>query len=111
MQDSTLLKAAVLCSLVGIAVIFLMGEKIQPKMSSIDKMQERDYIKAEGIITNLMAKPTLTIFDLQQGEKKIKVVSFEAVKIKNGMLIEVEGTVTEYKGSLEINAEAIRSIQ
>lgn len=110
MEDTTLFKIALFSSAIGIVVLFLISEVVTLKETRIEKIEEGDYVRISGEVTNLKTRPDLTLFNLQQEENSIKVVAFEEFKLKNNDNVEVEGKAENYKGQLEIKADLIKPL-
>ncbi len=112
MKEKTLLKVALLTSLVGILILLFILEKIDLSSSNIanitkDNLDEKIKIKAE--VTKVTETPGLYILDVKDFTGSIKVVVFkdEPLEIKQGDILEIEGQVTSYKDQVEIIAKKI----
>ena len=112
MEEKILLKVAIICSLLGILILFLVDETIslkESKIESIDESKLDQSVKVKGIVNNFRIIKSLKLFELKDETGKIKVISFDKdLELTNGALIEVEGRVTEYRNELEIEASKIK---
>jgi len=113
MKDSTLFKISIVCSLIGIFILFIVSEKLDLSKSdigSINKEMLDKKVKVKGYISSIAETPGLYIINLNDETGNITAIVFkeESFNITKGSIIEIEGKVVEYKEKLEINAEIIR---
>ena len=112
MEEKTLLKVALFCSLVGILILIIISEKItilSHTINSIDKSLIDKEVKINGEITAIKETPGLLILTVQDSTGKITVIIFDKeITINKGDYVEIQGTVIEYKNILEIDAKIIR---
>jgi RecJ-like exonuclease len=115
MKEKTLLKIAIISSLIGILILLYISEHIEIKEFKIseitrDKLDER--VKIKGDIIAIKETPGLYILTLKDKTSSIPIVIFkeEPLSLEHGMLIEIQGIVIEYKGIIEIQAEEIKII-
>ena len=116
MKEKTLLKIALICSLVGIAALFLISENIEVTQKGIEKITFDDIeknVKVKGIVKDLFENEKVMILDVEQ-PSEITIVLFkrknESIGIGKGNLIEVIGKVDKYEGKLEIIGNRVRVI-
>ena len=115
MKETTLLKIALICSLVGLIVLYFISTKIEVKdykPSSLNK-NVGDDVSLKGIVTKINDRGNVVFVDLQS-QNYVTVVLFtkdENLKLKNGDDVEVIGKVQEYNGKNEIVAQKIRIIK
>ncbi len=116
MQDTTLLKISLICSIIGIFILLLINENLTLSSSNISQinstMLDKD-IKIKGSITKIKETPGLIILEVQDSNAKIPVIVFkdnQNATLKKGYIIEVEGTVTKYQDLIEIQAKRIKII-
>ena len=113
MQDKTLLKISVICSLVGIIVLFLIADNLNLSTTEISKIQQSELgkqVKITGKIESLSETDTLMF--LTVGQEKIETVSVVLFKdsdiaLEKGDNIELTGTLEDYEGKREILANRI----
>lgn len=108
MDDKFLLKIALVVSVLGIIGLFLVTEIIEIPLQKIEELEEGDYVKIVGEIISINQKDTMTFFQIKDETGKIDVVYFDLVELEEGIELEVEGQVEEYKGKLEIIADSLR---
>lgn len=113
MQDKTLLKISVICSITGIIVLFLISDNISLSATDISKIQESELgkqIKIKGKVDSLTDKENLMFLTISQEKiETISVVLFKNsdIAIKEGDIIELTGTLEDYEGKREILANRI----
>ena len=116
MKEKELLKVALICSLVGVTVLYLLSENIEIKEKDIEKITLDDIdknVKVEGIVKDLFENDKVMIMGIEQPQE-IKVVLFknknESILINKGNNLEIIGKVEEYEGELEIIGHRVRVI-
>ncbi len=116
MKEKDLLKVALICSLVGVTVLYLLSENIEIKEKDIEKITLDDIdknVKVEGIVKDLFENDKVMIMGIEQPQE-IKVVLFknknESILINKGNNLEIIGKVEEYEGELEIIGHRVRVI-
>lgn len=112
MDEKTLLKAALVCSIVGIFIIFIFADKLEPSLVNISDVSESfidQDVKIRGTIVSSRITSSVLMFDIKDETGAIKVVAFDKEDFESGesQIVEVLGKVTEYKGVLEIEAKKI----
>ena len=115
MNEKNLLKVALICSVIGIFIIFIFADRLEPsiiKISDISDSMIDQSVKIQGKIVSLRNSPSVSILDIDDGSGSIKVVAFddEYSSLANGYSIEVFGEIKDYKGTLEIEAKRITEI-
>ena len=113
MKEKTLLKISLICTLVGLYVLFLINERISVNSKTIAEINstllEKD-IKIKGEIIRLTQTEGLYLINIKdKSNKEITIVVFrdQELALKKGDIINVEGVVKDYKGNLEIIAKKI----
>ena len=115
MKENTLLKIAIICSLVGLVILYLISTKIEVneyKPNLVNKNIGED-VKLTGTITKIADQGNVVFVEVNQ-ENSITVVMFpdsDYLNLKEGEDIEVFGKVQEYNGKEEIIASKIRIIE
>lgn len=110
MKEKTLLKMALICSLIGLVALFLISSTIKIGETEISKISgSGDYVLVKGLVTQVTKTKESTIIQLQQ-ENKIDVFLFtdSLIDVAEGNFIEVKGKIQEYEGKNEIIADEIR---
>ena len=116
MKETTLLKIAIICSLVGLIVLYFISAKIEIgdyKPNLLNK-NVGDDVKLTGTITKITDRGDVAFIEVNY-QNPITVVLFksnnEGLNLKNGDNVEVIGEVQEYKSKEEIIARNIRVIK
>ena len=116
MKEKQLLKIALICSLVGLILLFFISEKIQideVSISRIDEIEEDSSVIVKGKIVGVNSLEKVIYLEI--AEEKIESVSVMLFKdseigFYEGQHIEIEGTVTTYEGEKEIIANKVKII-
>jgi len=109
MNESLLLKAALITAIIGLAAITLLI-----KLSGIKEMnigeakqaEEGETVKITGTVTRITAKEGFSIINIRK-EEEITIVLFEQLNLSKGQKIEVTGKTQDYEGKKELVAEKI----
>lgn len=112
MQEKTLLKIALVTSLVGILILLIILDKIDVSSSNINainKTLSEKQVKIKGEITRITETPGLYIINVKDNTGNIDVIVFkeEKLELEKGAIIQVEGQITEYQGKMEIIAKKV----
>ena len=114
MKESILLKIALICSLIGLIVLYFVSSKIEIKdYKPILNKNIGEDVKLNGIVTKVTDRGGVVFIEVSH-QSPITVILFSSednLKLKNGDNVEVVGEVQEYKGKNEIIAEKIRVIK
>jgi len=117
MQEKTLLKIALIISLLGLLVIYLISDNITIKEKNIEKItieNKDEFVKLRGIVSKVIDTEKVTIMEITQPQE-ITVVLFKnenkTMPIQQGNQVEVIGKVDEYEGKLEIIADRFRVVR
>ena len=113
MQEKSLLRLAILCSIIGLLILIFVSNTIEPqklKIKDITKEHVGQAIKTQGTISSIQTIDELTILEITDKTSKIKVIAFANTTLSKNNNIEIEGIVKEYKDELEIEADIIKII-
>ena len=117
MQEKTLLKIALIVSLTGLLIIYLISGNIVIKETNIEKItiaNKDEFVKVRGIVSRITDTERVTIMDITQ-PTEITVVLFKGenktTPIREGNEVEIIGKVDEYEDRLEIIAHRARIIR
>ena len=115
MKETTLLKIALICSLVGLLVLYFISTKIEIKdyKPNILNRNVGDDVSLKGTVTKINDKGNVVFVDVSQ-QNSVPVVLFtdnNNLNLKNGDNVEVIGKVQEYNGKNEVIAQRIRIIK
>jgi hypothetical protein len=112
MEDSTLLKISLACSIIGIIVLFFISSRIEINeidLSNLNNVEIGNDVKIIGKIVKIKQFEKLTIIDLKK-ECTVPILLFDNISLDVGQEIQVNGKLDEYKGKKEIIAEKILKI-
>tara|TARA_Y100000294_G_C8367150_1_gene261174 strand:+ start:182 stop:535 length:354 start_codon:yes stop_codon:yes gene_type:complete len=117
MKEKTLLKLALITSLAGLLILYLISDNIAINEKSIEKItldNKDEMVKVRGIVSKVIDTEKVTILEITQ-PTEITVVLFkgnqESTPIKEGNEVEIIGKVDEYEDELEIIAQRARIIR
>lgn len=116
MKEKTLLKIALICSLIGLFILFLYSENIEVSEKNIGKITLDDidkYVKVKGIVEDIFENEKVAILKTIQPQS-IEIILFKnenkSIGINVDDEIEVIGKVEEYEGKLEVIGHRVRVI-
>ena len=114
MKEKTLLKIALIFSLLGVAALFLLSEEIELEEKTLDKMTSADIgniVKIKGVVTQVTDTNKTAFLKISQPQD-ITVILFKdsEIKLETGDYVEIEGSVEEYEGKLEIIGSQVKVI-
>lgn len=112
-----MLKVSVVCSIVGLVVLYIISGRIEIEETTINKItmgQSDSDVIVKGKVSRIFEKDDLMVLELEKNEK-ISVVMFrknfpDYIGIKEGDSVEVQGSVEDYNGKKEIIAERVRYV-
>lgn len=114
MKETTLLKIALICSLIGLIALYFISTKIEVKdYKPVLNKNIGDDVKLKGIVAKITDRGNVVFIEVDY-KNPITVVLFtdeDDLKLNNGDNIEVIGEVQEYNGKNEIIAQKIRVIK
>jgi len=117
MQEKTLLKTALIISLLGLLILYLISGNIEIKEKNIEKItleNKDEFVKLTGIVSRVVDTEKVTIMEITQPQQ-ITVVLFKdenkSMQIQEGNEVEIFGKVDEYEGKLEIIADRLRVVR
>ena len=117
MKEKNLLKIALICSVVGILILFIVSQNISVEEKTISRITIEDMdkkVKIKGFVEDVINTEKVVIINVVQPQN-MDVVLFkeenETIDVKKDDLIEVVGKVEEYKGELEVIGQRVRVIR
>jgi len=111
MQEKTLLKLSLICSIVGILVLFLLSSTMKSPESPL--LEEDAQYTVQGTIGRITQRDNVTFIDLQK-EDELTVVLFKEypVDLHRGEYIEVIGKASKDKnGEIQLIGKEVRVIK
>lgn len=115
MKETTLLKIALICSLVGLFVLYFISTRIEVKDYKPNLLNKNigEDVKLNGIVTKISDAGDVVFIEVSQ-QSIANVILFgngSSLSLKNGDNVEVIGKVQEYNGKSEVIAQKIRVIR
>ena len=112
MQEQNLLKIALIASIIGLVILFLVSLRIEISQTQINKIDQTDQqVLIKGIVTRLTDRGDLLFLEVT-AQEKITVVAFKdgVIDVEQGDAVEILGETQEYEGREEIIADELRII-
>ncbi len=116
MQEKTLLKIALICSILGLSALYIISGSIELKENNIEKItleNKDEFVKLRGIVSNVADTEKVSFIKISQPQE-ITIILFKnenkTIQIRRGNEIEVFGKVDEYNGKMEIIADRVRVV-
>ena len=115
MKETTLLKIALICSLIGLFALYVISTKIETKKYNPNQLNKNigEDAMVTGRITKITDKGSVVFIEIYQ-QSPVNIVLFtdqNNLKLNAGDNIEVIGKIQEYNGKDEIVAQKIRVIK
>jgi len=116
-KEKTLLKIALICALVGIAVIYFISINIEVEEKNIEDINLEsldEIIKLTGQINNLAETENAYFIEMQQPAKTTIVVfkdNKQNLTIAKGDFVEIIGQIQDYEGKPEVVAQRVRVVK
>ena len=109
MNESLLLKIALITAILGLAALALITKITDLKEINIGEAKQADEeatVKITGVVERVTSKEGFSIINVMK-EESIAVVLFDKINLSKGQRVEIIGKTREYKGQNEIVAEKI----
>ncbi len=111
MQEKTILRIAVIVSILGLGFLFIYSSQLDlAAIEDLDAVGVKENVQLRGKINSVRVTEKATFLELE-GEKVVNtdIILFpkENVFIKEGDYVEVFGLVEEYNGKKEVVASRI----
>ncbi|MBC8495981.1 hypothetical protein H8D36_07530 [archaeon] len=100
MKDSSLLKLALICSIIGVIVLFFILQTTELEESNISELDD-GVVRIRGFVEKVTNKGNLTLITISKKEL-VNTVIFESVEIQEGLFVDLIGQVMDYNGEKEI---------
>lgn len=116
MQEKSLLKISLICTLIGILFLFFLSEYvIKIDEVAIDKLDEVDIgkdVKIKGFIERITDLDKIALLEVSQ-LKSVTVVLFKSgnLTITEGDYVEITGEIDEYNGKIEVIGNEIKRLE
>ena len=110
-----MLKIALICSLVGLVVLYIVSTKIELKDYKAPVLNKNigDDVSLKGTVAKITNRGNVVFVEIIH-QSPVSVVLFAGdnpVELKSGDKVEIIGTVEEYNGKEEIIAQKVRVIR
>ncbi|MBD3313464.1 hypothetical protein GF345_03410 [Candidatus Woesearchaeota archaeon] len=115
MEESFLLKTAVVCSIMGVIALYIIAGRIDAGETDINRItngQADGEVVVKGKVSRITDKEDFMIIEIEKKET-IPVFVFKddySVNVREGQSVEVRGEVEEYNREKEIVAYELRVV-
>ncbi|MFA5259486.1 MAG: hypothetical protein WC979_08660 [Candidatus Pacearchaeota archaeon] len=106
-----LLTISLMTSIIGILILLILSNSLEPKKISIKDISTKDLnqrIETYGTITFIKTYSEFQTIKIKQDNYSITILINQKTNLVKNQTIEVTGKITEYKSSLEIQADKIK---
>jgi DNA/RNA endonuclease YhcR with UshA esterase domain len=105
-KEKTLLKLALSCGLIGLVLLYVIGEHTQLAETSIFELKHADSgkFRVQGTIEKITEAKGVTIVTISKQET-LDIIFFKKVDFDEGNILDVTGELTNYNGEKEIVAK------
>ena len=116
MNEKRLLKITLICSLIGLFILFIFSENISISEKDISKIEDEgigDDVKIIGKVSKVTNTDKIAFLEIYQEKiEKITVVLFknQNISLMPGMKVEVVGSIEDYNGENEIIGNRVEII-
>jgi RecJ-like exonuclease len=113
MKTRSLLKLSLITAIVGIFLVVVLANNLEPGTKNISIINEKmidEWIKVRGNITNQHHINGLTIITIYDGTAGINSIIYKEMPDLEGTEVIILGKIIEYKNELEIQIEKIEII-
>ena len=108
MKEKKLLKIALICSLIGLFILFIFSDNISISEKDISKIQDEDIsdsVRIIGTVNRVSNSDKVAFLELSQ--ERIDTITVVLFKDKNislmpGMRVEIVGSIEDYNVEKEI---------
>jgi aspartyl/asparaginyl-tRNA synthetase len=113
MHDKTMLRLALLTSIVGVAMLFAYSEKFvvnEQTISRLDELPEGQEVDVTGVVLRVTDLDTVLFMEIAEEKvERVTVVLFKDrnVTVSEGDFVRVVGSLEEYEGKPEILANRL----
>jgi aspartyl/asparaginyl-tRNA synthetase len=114
LKEKSLFKVAMICSIIGLAALFFVSEKIEVKEIDIGKITDSDVGKEVRVLGRVKrVSDTDKVMFLEVGQEKVEDISVvlfkeKKIDIEEGDYVELIGELDKYNGEYSIIANAVK---
>ncbi|MBW3022655.1 hypothetical protein KY308_00945 [Candidatus Woesearchaeota archaeon] len=112
MEEKKLLKLALICSLLGTALLYFISTTIEQEQKPFSFIEDEEYSVISGEISKINTYGNVSFITLyQKMPVDVIIIGENYLDLKQGNTIEVRGTKQDYEGKKEFVADEIRKMQ
>ncbi len=112
MDERTLLKLSLLCSVVGLITLFWVSSTVSVETIAIDKVDGTSpyAIKVYGTVASVRSVGVGQVIEITQ-PSSIEVFLSDPAALERGDIVEVIGRAEQYQGNAQLIAERVRVVR
>ncbi|MFC1754414.1 OB-fold nucleic acid binding domain-containing protein [Thermoproteota archaeon] len=114
MDEKFLLRTALVCSILGVIVLYVISGRMEIEETTINKItngQSEGEVIVSGKVSRITDKENFMFIELEKDEMiSVFVMKNDYIGLNKGDFVEVRGEVKEYEGKKEIVAEELRIV-
>jgi len=109
MEEKKLLKLALICSLLGTALLYIISLTISQEEKSFSFVEDDEYSVISGEVSSVNNYGNVSFVKIyQKMPVDVVIIGNNYVELNKGDFVEVRGTKKEYEGKKEFVADEIR---
>ena len=68
MKENTLLKIALICSIIGLVILYFLSNSVKPKeyTPTMETFEVGEFVKAKGVVSEISKTENVIIIDINQ---------------------------------------------
>ena len=111
MEEKKLLKLALICSLLGTALLYFISLTISQEEKSFSLVPDEEYSVISGEVSSVNNYGNVSFLKIYQKlPVDVVVIGNNYISLNKGDNVEVRGTKQDYQGKKELVADEIRKI-
>ena len=114
METRKLLKFSLITTLLGLFLIIMLSNNLEPstiKISDINENMIDEWASVQGNITNQIYVEGITILTVYDGTAGVNAIIYKELKNIEGSKVRILGKIIEYGNELEIEINKINIIE
>ena len=109
MEEKKLLKLALICSLLGTALLYFISLTISQEEKSFSLVQDDEYSVISGEVASVNNYGNVSFLKIYQKlPVDVVIIGNNYIDLKKGDFVDVRGTKQDYEGKKELVADEIR---
>lgn len=113
MSENTVLKVALVCTLVGIVLLYGISLFIEVDEKDVSEISDLDFgktIRVKGVVSDVKSYDSFSILKISQAQS-VEVFLFDNFSVPVGVNVDIYGKVQEGRdGDIEIVGDVVRIV-